>query len=92
MAVFNLANPTDRLCAGTYEHDLRAIATDVGLPYDNSDPLDTLHDRAAAVLALVRRRRAETPPGPDRAKLRGIGRHLDTAVHAVERAIERAKA
>jgi len=89
-AVFNLINPSDRLCAGTYEADLRAIAADVGLPYDNADPLDALHDRATAVLALVRKRRAETPPGPDRAKMRGIGRHLDRAVHSVKSAVERA--
>jgi hypothetical protein len=92
VAVFNLDDPTERRCGGQYEHDLRAIAADIGLPFDSVDPLDSLHARAASVLTLVRQRRAEMPPGPDRAKLRAIGRHLDHAVHAMLRAIERAKA
>ena len=94
VAVFDLADPAARLCAGTYEHELRAIAADVGLPYDGRDPLEALHDRATTVLALVRQRRAECPPGPEhgRAKLRAIGRHLDCAVHTIACAMERAKA
>jgi hypothetical protein len=91
IAVFNLDDPTQRLCAGTYEHDLRAAVADIGLPIDGGDPLEVLYERAVHILGLVRQRRAESPSGPLRAKFRGMGRHLDTAVHALARAIERAK-
>lgn len=91
IAVFDLDDPTQRLCAGTYEHDLRAAVADIGLPIDGGDPLEVLHERAVHILGLVRQRRAESPSGPQRAKFRGMGRHLDTAVHALARAIKRAK-
>lgn len=91
IAMFDLDDPTQRLCAGTYEHALRAAVVEIGPPIDGGDPLEFLHGRAVQILDLVRQRRAESPPGPQRAKFRGIGRHLDTAVHALARAIERAK-
>ena len=89
--MFDLDDPTQRLCAGTYEHDPRAAVAEIGLPIDGGDPLEVLHERAVQILGLVRQRRAESPSGPQRAKFRGMGRHLDAAVHALARAIERAK-
>lgn len=94
VAVFALDDPGERVCGGKYEPDLRTAIAEIGLPFDMGDPLEALHDRAVTMRDMVRKRRADTPPGPEhgRAKLRAIGRHLDSAVHAIARAIERANA
>lgn len=90
VAVFNLRDPEQRLCGGTYEHDLRTIAAEVGLSFDNRDPLTRVREIAASVLTdVVCTRDAAAPE--HKAKLRAIGRHLERAVGQIDRAIERAE-
>lgn len=91
IAVFDLDDPTQRLCAGTYEHDLRAAVAEIGLPVDGGDPLEFLHARTCAALEQTRALRGATPSGPDKAKLRYIGNQIEDAAHSLRRAIERAK-
>lgn len=93
VAVFDLADPTARLCGGWYEHDLRAAIEDIGLPGGPGDPLAFLRERAGDLLTrVVEQRDAALVEQPYKAKLRGIGRHLERAVRSLDAAIERAKA
>lgn len=92
VAVFSLDDPTQRVCGGRYEPELRAAIAEIGLPFDMGDPIEALHERAEGLLLVVRQRRSAVEPGPDKARLRAIGRHLDTAKHALARAMERANA
>jgi hypothetical protein len=91
LVVTKVGYPEEKYDGSVYEPELRAALEEVGLPIEH-DPLGALHNRVSQLLTLVRQRRSETPAGPDhgRAKLRAIGRHLDTAKHAIARAMERA--
>lgn len=73
IAMFDLDDPTQRLCAGTYEHALRAAVAEIGLPIDGGDPLEFLHGRAVQILDLVRqipRHRSAPRHGRTRARAR----------------------
>lgn len=86
IALFDLDDPTQRLCAGTYEPDLRTAVAEIGLPFDSGDPLEFLHARTLAALEQARALR-----DAGHGKARCIARNLETAARAFGRAIERAK-
>lgn len=59
---------------------------------DQQRRLRTLQHEAATLSREIRNDRGEAEPGPGKAKLRAVGRLLETAVRALDRANERANA
>jgi len=90
LAVFAVDDPTRRIAGDWYEADLRTVAAEVGLPYNN-DPLRALRDHAAVMLTRAVEVR-DAAPVDEKTLPRGIARNLERALRYIDAAMERAKA